>query len=63
MTRCAIFQNAVACKEIVMTSLRADSVGLTLIVVIVLLLASLMAGFGLKDYIGACPDHHVVGLS
>jgi hypothetical protein len=46
-----------------MTSLRADGVGLTLIVVIVLLLASLMAGFGLKDYIGACPDHHVVGLS
>jgi hypothetical protein len=45
------------------TDIRAESIGLTLIVVILLMLASLMAGIGLKEYVGTCPHHRVVDPS
>jgi hypothetical protein len=45
------------------TDIRADSIGLTLIVVILLMLASLMAGIGLKEYVGACPHHPLLACN
>jgi hypothetical protein len=40
-----------------MTTVRADSTGLTLIVATLLILAVLMAGVGLRDYYLGCALH------